>query len=103
MLGLQNNSWDVQVLGVLESLVDPGLKNLWGHFGTFFLIFKFGFHNLLAFDWTVSISIITCISDSIISFPSIDTSNRFPQLLRDYRNIQEAFKRSLFVANLGQL
>ena len=99
MLGLQNNSRDVQVLSILKGLVDPGLKNLRRHFSTFFLIFEFGFHNLLAFDWTVSISIIACISDSIIGFPSIDTSNRLPQLLRDYRDIQKAFKRSLFVAD----
>ena len=99
MLWLQNYTGDVQVLGVLEGLVDPSLKNLRRHFSTFFLIFEFCFHYLLAFHLAITVFIITCVSDSIIGFSSINTSNRFPQLLRDYRNIQKSFKRSLFIAD----
>lgn len=31
LLWLQNDAWDVQVLCVLKSFVDPGFKNLWTH------------------------------------------------------------------------
>ena len=31
VLWLQNNAWDVQMLGVLKRLIDPGLEHLWTH------------------------------------------------------------------------
>ena len=131
VLWLQNNAWDVQMLGVLKRLIDPGLEHLWTHLHLLVLALESGalrhdlsgattestlfancchldIHGCLDSTSRPTISLAVCLTRSKIEVctscnrVSILALHLLAQLLSYDRNVKKAFERTIF-ANLGQL
>ena len=112
MFRLQNHTWDVQMLGILQSLIDPGLDDFWAHlhlsvFGleASFLGLDFGAVSFLE-DSRVGLGGLRVTpaapgqSSSELK-RSVAARGRavlavhiFPHLLRHDRDVEEAFERT---------